>query len=85
MKKTIIEIDIKKIIGLDNEEKDNSVNYYVPFCILAENLTKEQVQIFLDYEDLINLAKLLKPYLDTYEQNAIFEQQLYDSYTEEQI
>jgi len=63
----IIEYDIEKILGIDNEEKDDSVGYYQPFCIILENDKKEQVQLFMDYDRLLSLIFLLKPYLESYE------------------
>jgi len=62
----IIEIDLDKIIGLDEEERDDSVNYYQPFCIVGEQDGK-QVQIFLNWDNLITLALKIKPYLESYE------------------
>lgn len=40
------------------------MNYYTPFCIAFENDNKEEVQLFLDYDRLLDLANLLKPFLD---------------------
>lgn len=78
-KGNIIEIDLDKIIGLDEEERDSSVNFYEPFYIVGEENGK-QVQIYLDWDTLITLALKIKPYLESYEaQNKIDEEMEKDS------
>ena len=59
------EFEIKKVIGLEDEVKDFEVNYYSPFCLVLEDLNGEQIQILMDYDTLLNLGYLLKPYLDS--------------------
>ena len=81
----IIEIDISKITDLENEEVDNSVGYYVPFCIFAENEQKEQINLYLDYDTLIDLALKLKPYLEDYQSQIDFDTEQYNHFIEDNI
>lgn len=73
----IIEFDVDKIVGLDEEEKDSSVNYYVPFCLGFQNEKGEKCQLFLDYDKLIDLAILLKPYLESYEEQTKADEEMH--------
>ena len=62
------EFNIDGIVGLDEAISEPDVNYYEDWCIcLKDNATQKQVQLSMDYDRLIDLAKLLKPYLDGYE------------------
>jgi len=85
IKNKIIEIDVSKIIGIDDEEVDDSVGYYQPFCIVGENEDKEQIQLFLNYDTLITLCLKLKPYLDDCEAREKMDNELYEEYIEDKI
>jgi len=58
VKHPIIEVTLDKIIGLDMD-----------FCILGES-DGMQVKIDLNWENLIILGKLIKPYLESYEKEC---------------
>jgi hypothetical protein len=62
----IREVEVDKVIGLEEEEEDRSVGHYVPFCLVLEENGK-QVQVWLDYDRLIEVANLIKPYLEDFE------------------
>jgi len=79
----IIEFDVEKVIGLDEEERDVSVNYYVPFCLCFENEKGEQVQIFMDYDKLLEVEKLLRPYRENQEAEEARDEEMYKIYQEE--
>lgn len=79
----IIEVEIEKIIGIDNEERDPSVGYYQPFCIVCENDNKQQVQLFLNYDNLIDLAQKLKPYLDDLDAQIKLDKEMYEDWRKE--
>lgn len=81
-KQEIVEIEIDKVIGLDEEEKDDSVGYYQPFCIIGESEGK-RIQIYLNWERLIDLAKLLKPYLESHEAEIKMDEEMYEEYKRE--
>ena len=55
----IIEIDIKDIVGLENEERDFSVNYYCPFCLYGKDIKGNDINIYFDYDNLLKIKCLL--------------------------
>ena len=77
-----IEIEIDKIIGIDDEERDDSVGFYSPFCIIAEQ-DGQQVQLFLNYDNLIDLMLKLKPYLESYEAQIKADEEMHKAWEEE--
>lgn len=60
-KNPFIDYHIKEVVGLDNEEIDQDVNYYTPFCIVFKDENNKQIQINLDHDNLIKLFELIKP------------------------
>jgi len=62
-----IELDITNFLGLEEAESDPSVNYYVPFCLVLMDKNNRQVQLFLDYEEILDIARATKKYLDNFE------------------
>lgn len=65
-KTKIIDFDIIKVLEIEEQEEDSSVNFYSPFCLAFETDKKEQVSLYLDYDRLIDLCLKLKPYLEEY-------------------
>lgn len=76
---------IKKIFEIIDAEKDESVNYYSTFCIVCENENGEQLQLNIDYEDLLDLAQKLKPYLTNYEDQIERDKEDYEAYKKMRI
>lgn len=70
----IKEIEIERVIGLDEDEEDKSVGYYQPFCLVVEEDGK-QAHIYMDFDKLLDIAKLLKPYLESSEANTKMEEE----------
>jgi hypothetical protein len=78
------DIDIENVVGIDNEEIDRSVNYYQPFCIILKDNKNKNVQLYLNHETLIDLARLLKPYLDNEEAEIKADAEMYQEWLKEQ-
>ena len=77
MTQNIVEIDLDEIKGLDPEEIDSSVNYYAPFCLVGiDNTAKKEIQMFFTFERLLEIAALMKPYVDSHEAELKMEEEM---------
>ena len=78
-----IELDITNFLGLEEAESDPSVNYYVPFCLVLMDKNNRQVQLFLDYEEILDIARATKKYLDNFEAQLKCEEEQEKEWMEE--
>lgn len=61
--KHIQEFDVKKVLGIDKEEVDSSVNYYCPACLGFTLENDKEIQLFMTHEQLNDLKEKIEKVL----------------------
>lgn len=59
--KKILDFDIKKVGGLDIQNAESEVNISECFSLWFEDFKQNQITLHLDYDNILDLIKLLKP------------------------
>ena len=58
----ILDFDVKKVGGLDIQKAEPEVNVNECFSLWFEDFKQNQITLYLDYDGILDLIKLLKDY-----------------------